>query len=130
VRDNAPQLRVLISIHYHCRLHKTSSEAQFALPADDKHQTYVSVKAIVAGKLSIPLKLVLEDCHDEPDSNAIEAPVFAFLITHPERGHNLFDLGLRKVSQQPCLYHCLRYTGWEGHRRISSCCAPRGPQVF
>ncbi|KAI0093151.1 beta-lactamase-like protein [Irpex rosettiformis] len=67
-----------------------------SLPPDTPNQQYVSVKPIVAGKIRLPLRIALYDYRDQPDDVAITAPAFAFLITHPERGHVLFDLGIRK----------------------------------
>lgn len=76
-----------------------TNPALFTLPADSVNQVYVTVKPIVAGDLHIPMNIVFEDSHDEPDSNSVPIPAFSFLITHPTRGHLLFDLGVRKVRQ-------------------------------
>lgn len=85
----------------------TATDNASRLPADRDDQVYVSIKPIAAGTVTLPLNLALEDCHDEPDSNAIECPAFSFLITHPTRGNTLFDLGIRKVSQDSTTF-CLR----------------------
>ncbi|KAI0694342.1 beta-lactamase-like protein, partial [Cytidiella melzeri] len=70
-----------------------------SLPRDADNQNYVTVKPIIAGKITLPMNLAFQDSHAEPASNAIEAPVFSFLITHPSRGHALFDLGIRKRGE-------------------------------
>ena len=75
-----------------------SRHDQSPLPADVDGQAYVTVRVIVAGNLRIPLNIVFDDCHDEPDSNAVEIPAFSFLLTHPTEGYLLFDLGIRQVA--------------------------------
>lgn len=73
------------------------------LPADRPNQTYVTVKAFCAGKAHLPHSLVFEDCEGEPDSVGVQIPVLCFLISHPTKGHALFDLGIRKVRTHPWL---------------------------
>ncbi|KAI0344766.1 Metallo-hydrolase/oxidoreductase [Trametopsis cervina] len=70
-----------------------------ALPADLENQTYVTVKAIVGGKVWLPIRLALQDSRDEPDDIGAQVPVFSFLIEHPTRGKTLFDLGIRKNGE-------------------------------
>lgn len=68
------------------------------LPADLPDQVYVSVKALCPGKLHLPYAWVFQDCIDQPESVGSWVPTFSFLISHPTKGHAMFDLGLRKVS--------------------------------
>ena len=78
------------------------------LPPDSEHQTYVTVKPIIVGSLYLPFKEVFEDHVDAPTTAGNRVPVICFLITHPTKGHALFDLGIRKVSPR------------EGERQTSS----------
>ncbi|KAF7798134.1 hypothetical protein EIP86_009349 [Pleurotus ostreatoroseus] len=66
------------------------------LPADRPNQTYVTVKALCAGRLDLPNSFCFEDCKDHPDSEYLDVPSFCFLVSHPTKGHAMFDLGIRK----------------------------------
>ncbi|KAG1754762.1 beta-lactamase-like protein [Suillus paluster] len=80
-----------------------STMATIHLPADDEHQVYVTVSAIVAGTLFLPHEEVFQDCIGESESDdtpeGTRVPTFAFLIQHPKEGKLLFDLGLRKNGE-------------------------------
>lgn len=67
------------------------------LPADRTNQTYVTVKALCVGRVYLENRFVFEDSMDEPESAGLQLPVFSFLISHPTKGHAMFDLGIRKV---------------------------------
>ena len=77
-----------------------TTKASANLPAELGDQKYVSVKPIIAGTISIPLNFILQDWKDFPDQNAVRVPCYAFLVTHPTKGHVLYDLGVRKVSRR------------------------------
>jgi hypothetical protein len=81
-------------------LEMSSSEVKPFLPTDKNDQLYVSIKAIVAGTATLPLNFVVDANDNDPElaGKAIVVPAFSFLITHPERGQILFDLGLRTGS--------------------------------
>lgn len=73
---------------------------QSALPAPSTDQSYVSVSALRAGTLTLPIHLFSSPC--DPSAR-LTVPSLSFLIQHPacatNRGHAptriLFDLGLR-----------------------------------
>ncbi|KAJ3533426.1 hypothetical protein NM688_g7284 [Phlebia brevispora] len=60
-------------------------------PADSDNQTFVTVKALVAGHCWLPDCLAFLDEHDSPDSQGAWVPAFSFLISHPSKGQALFD---------------------------------------
>ena len=72
------------------------------LPPDAPDQTYVTVHALSAGGLWFPHKATFQDSIDEPLNVGEEIPFIAFLITHPEHGRMMFDLGMRKVRGSLC----------------------------
>lgn len=67
------------------------------LPADRPNQTYVTVKAIVAGHVWLRDSLTFDDAHDSLEDQGSWVPAFSFWISHPAKGQALFDLGVRKV---------------------------------
>lgn len=68
------------------------------LPKDREDQVFVSVKSIVVGSVYLPFSEIFDDCIGAPKIQGNRVPVICFLITHPTKGHALFDLGIRKVS--------------------------------
>lgn len=91
------------------------------LPADQPNQVYVSVKALCPGKLHLPHAWVFQDCIDQPESVGSWVPTFSFLISHPTKGHAMFDLGLRKVSMMFTLIPQLLMVFWIACQRIPAC---------
>lgn len=97
--------------HQYCALplssgfRTTMSTITSSLPKDSATQTFVSVKAIAAGHIFLPLCRIFEDCTNTPPAEGALVPSFAFLITHPTQGMSMFDLGLKKV--------CLHASTWE-----------------
>ena len=70
-----------------------------SFPRDSEQQTYVSVKALVAGHVWLTDKRMFLDAIDAPEDQGHWLPAFSFLIAHPTKGKALFDLGVRKVSK-------------------------------
>ena len=77
-----------------------------SFPRDSEQQTYVSVKALVAGHVWLTDKRMFLDAIDAPEGQGHWLPAFSFLITHPTKGNALFDLGVRKVSKLMSVQGC------------------------
>ena len=75
-------------------------------PADRDDQTYVTVRAAVAGHVWLHDSRAYFDATDEPEDQGNWVPAFSFLIAHPTRGKTLFDLGVRKVSTMRYAHVC------------------------
>ena len=73
------------------------AEALPTFPADRPSQTYVTVKAVVAGHAWLRDSLTFHDAADTPETQGNWVPAFSFLISHPSKGNALFDLGIRRV---------------------------------
>lgn len=58
----------------------------------------VGVSALPTGQLYLPDRWLFEDGDKDMYNVKQLSPDFSFLISHPSRGHLLFDLGMRKVG--------------------------------
>jgi glyoxylase-like metal-dependent hydrolase (beta-lactamase superfamily II) len=76
-----------------------SSETTIMLPAPAQDQTYVTISALEAGRLTLPEKLFITDA--DPEKRAT-VPSLSFLIHHPSSTNAtatdklVFDLGLKR----------------------------------
>ena len=72
--------------------------ATSSFPPDLPSQTYLSIKALVAGHVWLQDGRVFLDSKEKPADVGSWVPAFSFLIVHPTKGKALFDLGVRKAS--------------------------------